>query len=41
MHREAPVTWDMHEDLKGTLNKAANIVEELRVIYWCLEFFLS
>lgn len=39
MHEETPVTWGMHEDLKETLNKAAKIIKELRVIYWSLEFF--
>lgn len=41
MHKEALVTWDTYEDLKGTLNKAVTIINQLKVTYWPLEFFFS
>ena len=39
MYQEALVTQDMNEDLKGTLNKAVTIINQLRATYWPLEFF--
>lgn len=39
MYKEGLVTQDTDEDLKGTLNKAVTIVDQLRGTYWPLEFF--